>query len=347
MTDYVVHPSFTDGSKTEEEIANGAIPFGNGEWDEEIPGFWVAKYAAGFQECTQTISSTGTVTEPTTNTANVKYSDKNYTNNIETANAISQNPSTLPKMSYPVFKPLTYAYNCISTGDSYTISQEIAKASSFYGLNSRKTDSHMMKNSEWGAVAYLTQSSYGRSGTEVTINSKNLNNLNSKCIYAVTGYAEGTANGVSASSTNNMSGVFDLSGCVWEYTAAYISNGSSSLSFGSSYVASTTANTSGYKTLSTKYATVYPYDSGNTGSTYNNLKSSTYGFGDSILETSTRNAGGYSWNGDYSNFPDPSYPFFLRGGHYNNGADAGAFAFSTYGGHATYNHGFRAVLVGV
>ena len=75
-----------------------------------------------------------------------------------------------------------------------------------------------MKNSEWGAVAYLTQSSCGRNGIEISMNSKNLNNLNSKYIYAVTGYSGETANGVDASTTNNMSGVFDMRGCVWEFT---------------------------------------------------------------------------------------------------------------------------------
>ena len=230
MSAYVVHPSFTDGSTKGKNNH-----YMNGEWDKEIPGYWVAKYAAGFQECTQTVNGS-TVIEPTIKTGNVKYSDKYYTsyNSSYTTNALSQNLSSSgyssQKLSYPVFKPLTYAYNCITTGDIYTISKEIASASDFYGLSSAKTDSHQMKNSEWGAVAYLTQSSSGRNGTEVTINSKNLSNLNSKYIYAVTGYAENTANGVSASSTNNKTGIFDLSGCVWERTAAYISNGNSSLS---------------------------------------------------------------------------------------------------------------------
>ena len=161
-------------------------------------------------------------------------------------------------MSYPVFKPLTYAYNCISTGDSYTLSKEIATASDFYGLNSNRTDSHQMKNSEWGAVAYLTQSSCGRNGTEVTMNSKNLNN-NSKRIYAVTGYSGEKANGIDASTTNNMSGIFDLRGCVWEYTTGYITNGNDNLKYGSSFVATTEANENGYQILSTEYATVYPY----------------------------------------------------------------------------------------
>ena len=337
MADYVVHPSFTNGK------ANNYM---NGEWDKELTGYWVAKYAAGYQECTQTIAQNGTIAEPTTNTSNIKYSDKKYTNyNSDcVTNAISQNLSELPKMSYPVFKPLTYAYNCITTGDVYTLTQEIAKAKDFYGLNSKLTDSHQMKNSEWGAVAYLTQSKYGRDGTEVTINNKNMNN-DSKNIYAVTGYANSTASDNSASTTNNKTGIFDLSGCVLEYTAAYVSNGSSNINlYGKSY-ASTEANLDGYKTLSTKYATVYPYDSTYLGATYNNLKSEIYGFGDAILETSNRSGISNSWNGDDSRFPYPSDPFFKRGGGYSNDSDAGTFAFVHTIGNSYSSHGFRSVLV--
>ena len=335
MADYVVHPSFTNGK------ANNYM---NGEWDKELTGYWVAKYAAGYQECTQTIAEDGSITEPTTNTSNIKYSDKKYTYNNISSNAISQNPSSLPQMSYPVFKPLTYAYNCITTGDIYTLAQEIAKAKEFYGLNSKQTDSHQMKNSEWGAVAYLTQSKYGRDEKEVTINSKNMNN-SSKNIYAVTGYANSTANDNSASTTNNKTGIFDLSGCVWEYTAGYVSNGNTNInSYGKSY-ASVETNPEGYKTLSTKYATVYPYDSGNLGEQYNKLKSETYGFGDAILETSTRSGGSNSWNRDYSYFPYSSSPLFIRGGNYGHSSNAGAFAFNDIDGSASHTRGFRSVLV--
>ena len=351
MTDYVVHPCFTNGSKTAEEIANGAIPFGNGEWDAEIPGFWVAKYPAGFQANTITDNNGILSTTISNSSDTVVYSDKNYTAYESTmaTNALSQTLSSKPKMSYPVFKPLTYAYNNISTGDSYTLSQEIAKASIFYGLNSTKTDSHQMKNSEWGVVAYLTQSSCGRKGTEV-----NLNNyyttasspwrtaITGMCINStsgdattILGNAYNTTIGVKGSSTGNISGVYDLNGCIWEYTAGYITNG----------------NTNGYKTLSTKYATVYPYSSIdnqiNNYNTYKDLKSSTYGYGDAILETSTTGENSTSWNGDWSKFPLTSSVFFHRGGCYLHSYTAGAFSFATYVGAPNFTVGFRAVLVGV
>ena len=339
-----VHPAFRNGTATH---------FMNGEWDSEIPGFWVAKYSAGFQQCSQTLNSNGTVTEPTTDVSKVVYSNSSYTsfNSSCATNALGQTLTAegKEKLSYPVFKPLTYAYNNISIGDSYTISQEIDSATVFYGLSGNTNASHLMKNSEWGAVVYLTQSSYGRNRTEVTINSKNLNNLNSKYIYAVTGYAENTALGVSASSTNNMSGLFDFSGCVWERIAGYITNGNPSLStYGSSF-ANATGTPEGYKTFSTKYATVYPYNStsdtnANNWKEYNNLKTATYGYGDAILETSTAGSDSTSWNDDYSCFVYSFFPFFIRGGYYGGDSNEGTFAFHHTDGAPFSDFGFRACL---
>ena len=363
MSAYVVHPSFTDGSE------NGKNNhYMNGEWDKEISGYWVAKYPAGFQECTQTVNNTK-VTEPTINIANVKYSNKNYTSYYSsyTTNALSQNLTSSgyasQKISYPVFKPLTYAYNNISTGDAYTISKEIASASSFYGLNSGKTDSHQMKNSEWGAVAYLTQSSCGRDGKEISLNNYYTTEsspwrtaITGMCTNGTSGNktttlgnAYNTKIGVTGSSTANVTGIYDLNGCVWEHTAAYISNGNASLSsYGQSY-ANTTANTNGYQTLSTKWATVYPYNSSDNNTNNYNIylgkKSTTHGFGDAVLETSTTGSGSTSWNGDYSYFPYTSYPFFKRGGYYGDTSSAGVFAFGSNVGDPWFHYGFRSVLV--
>ena len=368
MGNYVVHPCFTNGSKTASEIANGAIPFGNGEWDAEIPGFWVAKYQAGFQKNTIT-NNNGTLSTTISNSSDtLVYSNKNYHdyNSSYATNAISQSLSTKPKMSYPVFKPLTYLYNNISTGDIHTLAKEIKNGQSFYGLNATKTDSHQMKNSEWGAVAYLTQSSCGRNGTEVNINNY-YTSTSSPYRAAVTGiYANSTTAsettalgkaynettiGVKGSSTGNISGVYDLNGCVVEYVAGYITNGDSNLStYGSSF-ASTTRNMNAYKTLSTKYVTVYPWNSSdantNNYNTYKSLKTNTYGYGDAILEISSAGTNTNSWNGDYSGYPGSSYPFLERGGNLKNNKTAGVFTYHSYTGEALYLAGFRVVLTEV
>src|SRR5574344_2787025 len=195
MNGYYVHPAFRDGTST---------GFVNGEWNKELPGFWVAKYAAGFQNATA-----GEATKTVVN------SDLNYTT-TNGSNFLTANLTTSTKITYPVFKANTYAYNMISVGDAFLLSKDIDTAS-MYGLSN--VDSHLQKNSEWGAVAYLTQSSYGRNGTEVTLNARNLNNTikvpgtNANAnVYAVTSYGpnNGGANNVLASSTGDMTGGLDL-----------------------------------------------------------------------------------------------------------------------------------------
>ena len=56
--------------------------------------------------------------------------------------------------------PSVQSARSISIGNVYNLSKN---------YDSNKS-SHMMKNSEWGAVAYLTHSQYGRNGFEIHIN---------------------------------------------------------------------------------------------------------------------------------------------------------------------------------
>ena len=307
-----IHPAFRDGD---------VVGYNNGEWDEEIPGFWVAKFEAS-SSATELVDDTETYTVikaigegiPTTVTATAtegatigKTSYNTVDNNYGGGNTIGS--------QFVTVRPNVTSWRTISVNNIVTVSENMASA---HGISA---DSHMMKNSEWGAVAYLTQSSYGRNKEELTANSKNLNNLNSKCIYAITGYGD-SANDVTASTTGNMTGIFDLSGGVAEYTAGYIPLDMDGYlaEYGSSF-ASTTGT-------SNKYATVYPYDPSDTGSdsdlNYTVYKSAGYGFGDAILETSGDR---YSWNGDSSYFPSGYCPFVLRGGSFFHGLSAGVFAF--------------------
>ena len=151
MTDYVVHPAFTDGTSNN---------FKNGEWDKEVSGFWVAKYEAGYQSNTIT-DTNGTLSTTISNSSDtVVYSDLKYTSySSYPTNALGQDLSSTgyssQSLSYPVFKPLTYSYNVIAIGDSYVLSQAIDTANNFYGLDSSTTDSHMMKNSEWRSSSIL------------------------------------------------------------------------------------------------------------------------------------------------------------------------------------------------
>ena len=77
----------------------------------------------------------------------------------------------------------------------------------------------MMKNDEWGAVAYLSKSRYGKSA-EVDRNGNS-------SYYTGGGSGNAYVNNVGQSTT----------GGAWEYVAAYVDNGDSNLtSYGSSLV---------------------------------------------------------------------------------------------------------------
>ena len=103
-----------------------------------------------------------------------------------------------------------------------------------------------------------------------------------------------------------------MSGCVWEYTASFLSGG-------------TTSWTTGMPTgSSSKYVTLY---TGSTGKP-----------GDATTETS-------GWNGDYATFVISSFPVFMHGYYCGANSSAGLFAFFAYDGVYDDYHGFRAVLV--
>ena len=93
-------------------------------------------------------------------------------------------------------------------------------------------NSHMMKNSEWGAVAYLSRSSYGKNG-EIWINNSSSYITGSAGNSASAGSNVGTTNdytstqGVNASTTGTVYGIYDMSGGAYEYVAAYVNNGNS------------------------------------------------------------------------------------------------------------------------
>ena len=194
-------------------------------------------------------------------------------------------------------------------------------------LNYNKTlNSHMMKNDEWGAVAYLSKSKYGKNA-EVDINSDS-------SYYTGGGSGNAYVTNVGQSTTGTVHGVYDMSGGAWEYVAAYVNNGNSNLTnYGSSLV-------------NGDAKTKNVYSKGSSDSRDNNYSANSGKYGDAVYETSANgNSSSSSWYGDYSNFPYTSSPFFVRGGSYYNGTGAGVFCFSFYNGNSNSNYSFRPVLV--
>ena len=194
-------------------------------------------------------------------------------------------------------------------------------------LNYNKTlNSHMMKNDEWGAVAYLSKSKYGKNA-EVDINSDS-------SYYTGGGSGNAYVTNVGQSTTGTVHGVYDMSGGAWEYVAAYVNNGNSNLTnYGSSLV-------------NGDAKTKNVYSKGSSDSRDNNYSANSGKYGDAVYETSANgNSNSSSWYGDYSYFPSTSVPFFDRGGHYSNGTGAGVFCFNYDYGDGGGSISFRPVLV--
>ena len=367
---YTVHPAFTNES---------SINYANGGWDAELAGIWVAKFEAGYASGNNSATVKASSVNYSQDTAYVPAVETGTTTTTATARnwLDGEYGSTTTAIKYPTFQGLTYSMNYINHNDVYRISKVLTESGNIYGLSSNSTDSHLMKNSEWGAVLYLSQSKYGLDGTEIVINSVYLNNT-TKSIYAVTGCASSTAdasavsttigalnnrtqssvyvwtqkNGTAASSTGTIYGIYDMSGGTWERTAGLVNNGNSnSTTYGSQVIADLNNG------KSTRYITVYPHDSSkdstsitntdanlNTASQANYVKNTKI-YGDGIRETSTAGTGKSSWYSDYSLFAGLYNPFFVRGGYYSDTSGAGLFFFLRSRGHSNYGNGFRSVLV--
>ncbi len=206
-----------------------------------------------------------------------------------------------------------------------------------YNMN-RSSDSHMLKNSEWGAVAYLAHSKYGRNGAEVEINDDTYSSQDSSNEQDAYTGGSNTTNGYLSngdqSTTGNAYGIYDMNGGKREYVASYINNGNTNLEVnGKDMVGSD-------KGTSTKYKTVYKSDSAD--NSYNLAEDVK---GDAIYETSLKDNGSTSWNSDYSSFPNNNTPFFRRGGSYTGNASAGLFYFSNYDGQGNNIASFRSCLI--
>ena len=195
-------------------------------------------------------------------------------------------------------------------------------------LNYNKTlNSHMMKNDEWGAVAYLSKSKYGKQNEEVDINSDS-------SYYTGGGSGNAYVTNVGQSTTGTVHGVYDMSGGAWEYVAAYVNNGNSNLTnYGSSLV-------------NGDAKTKNVYSKGSSDSRDNNYSANSGKYGDAVYETSANgNSSSSSWYGDYSYFPYTSVPFFYRGGYFSTGTGAGVVSFDYSTGYGDSYYSFRPVLV--
>ena len=198
-------------------------------------------------------------------------------------------------------------------------------------------NSHMAKNSEWGATVYLAHSKYGTNKQKVE------QNKNSSFYTGGTNIVEEiyTTN-KAQSTTHNATGVYDLNGGAWERMASYVNNGNENLGTNGGTIAGDLyGTTEEERKASTKYKTVYSSE---------NNQSKDYQLagkknkGDAVYETSVSNANGTgSWFDASSHFPGDVSPFFYRGGG-SYGPAAGIFSLSCHHGEPHSGDSFRPVL---
>ena len=203
----------TDTSKT--AIVHPAFNLGG----TELNGFWVAKFEAS-----------GT------------NKDGNAVGNASSSSSAQQyapDSTTIAKSL-----PNKISWRHISIGESEKRSMDIATTSkSSFGLTSG-ANTHLIKNSEWGAVAYLC---YSECGSAPMTNGAGTLNFSPWYYYNLyTGQGpksdsdEGmysydvihnysTSNGVLSSTTRNVTGVYDMAGGAWERVAGYLDNSNSYL----------------------------------------------------------------------------------------------------------------------
>ncbi len=213
-----------------------------------------------------------------------------------------------------------------------------------FGLSGLSYDAHMMKNTEWGVVAYLSQSKYGKYGN-TTYTGANKEVYQNKHSSFITGNSNGTPGesiaitqcsyndiidrgngigscGAGASTTGNITGVYDMSGGAFEYVMGNMEDES-----GIFYPAY-----SGFSSVpEARYYNSYAYGS----------SSSDYTRG--MLGDGTKETLGFYQDSKYS--VKGSDPWFYRGGYNLFTTGAGVFNFYGGTGDSNKNYSFRVSLV--
>ena len=250
--------------------------------DKELSGFWYGKFEIG-----------GTLASSCTN---------------ETCN-----------VSNIVVKPNVTSLRSQTVSSFFFASRSMEQTGNSFGFVSSEIDTHMSKNNEWGAVAYLTQSIYGRCTSSTTCTEVGINN-NTSYITGIGDKPSSTASSVktntyntisgkNASTTGNIYGIYDMSGGAWEYVMGIYNKNIKS---------------SGFSTLpDNKY--------------YNNYTATSY-TGHAISETK-------GWYNDqsFSVYFSVS-PWFIRSCFYDDGELSGVFAFYGSSGINGNNSASRFVI---
>ena len=238
-----------------------------------------------------------------------------------------------------VVKPNVSSLRSQKVSSYFFASRSMEQTGNSFGFVSSEVDTHMSKNNEWGAVAYLTQSIYGRCTNSTTCTEVGINNNSGY----LTGYgapagsntsatngAYNTTLGKDASTTGNIYGIYDMSGGAWEYVMGVFADTN-----GKPRSGNTSSYNSGFTGMlrnGTTYTGIAFPDS-----KYYNLYTGVSYTGHALTETENW----YSYN---ASFVDSRYPWFMHGGSYGSGVTAAVFNFSCGEGISDSYYSSRLVI---
>lgn len=279
-----------------------------------------------------------------------EYSDKTYELN---GFWIAKFEPSLNKDKVINILPGKHTLVNINFADMWSYAKSITKS---YNAS---IESRMLTNMEWGAIAYLAQSKYGKinnneyKGTDKQIflntvmgdkDGKNPSNdrVTTGCSSGSTASDE-TPNcpynydvpyyGTGASSTGTIYGIYDLAGGSWDCVMGIISTYPVKSGIGG-YKGSVPSNK--------RYYTLYKVDSNMYNRTRGKLGDATR----EVLSNTYKYPNGESkgWYDDYAYFANANYPWIKRGGSYNDKTSSGIFSYGITLGTARGDKSFRVVL---
>ena len=288
------------------ETAIDAFTFGN----KQLSGFWYAKFEV----------SHSTLASSTTN------------NNLGCTNETCSNANGI------IIKPNVKSLRYNNVSNFFFASRSMEQTGNSFGFVSSEVDTHMSKNNEWGAVAYLTQSIYGRCTSSTTCTEVGINNSSditgygapAESKYNVTNGAYNTTLGKDASTTGTIYGIYDMSGGAFEHVMGVLAdtNGKPRSGMDTSYNSGFT----GMLSDGTTYTGVFFPNS-----KYYNLYTGTSYTGHALTETKT-------WYSDSVYFVTTSLPWFKRGGANGSSTSAGMFSVDYGNGSSNFNLSSRFVI---
>ena len=214
--------------------------------------------------------------------------------------------------------------------------------SNSHNLSSAKA--HMLKNSEWGAAAYLASSTYGAGVNNVASASTSSNGS------YTTGGGNYAANG-SQSTTGDQSGIYDMSTVgSFEYVMAPNTNDKSSTKQ-DNFLGGDSSRS--YATA--PYADIFSASIFNSTLSSKNSDECTYELcgGQALYETRTvqsetsTSSSKISWGDSYSGFTSRWYGWLSRGGGYGDAGGVGIFSATASSGDATSWNTFRPVIINI